>query len=183
MFETSSGEFEIDNDENKLSILSENEIIELKNLCCCSPMIFATKVLLKIFSKNELIGHNVSGKTFHKNLRNKQPLDEERINYIRHLVERYFPNKNIETVWKSCRKAINRVIRNFEIKESKLIKSIEDDLIGDSDVLCVNDNDKSNDDSLEMFNDSVSSKLDSRSSIDSFHLPIPTIPTPNSNNI
>ena len=90
-------------------------------------MIFSTKLLLRVFSKEELVGHNVSGKTFHKNLRNKVALDEERINYIKWLVEKYYDSKSNENVWKSCRKAINRVIRNFEIKESKLIKSIETD--------------------------------------------------------
>ena len=92
-------------------------------------MIFATKVLLKIFSKEELLGHNVSGKTFHKHQRSKDPLDENKINYIKWLVENYFANNNkSESVWKSCRKAINRVIRNFEIKESKLIKSLDEAL-------------------------------------------------------
>ena len=90
-------------------------------------MIFATKVLLKVFKKEELVGHNVSGNTYHKNTKNKQALDEDRINYIKYLVDKYYPNKKKEMIWKSCRKAINRVIRNFEIKESKLIKSIEED--------------------------------------------------------
>jgi transposase len=118
---------------NNLEILNESEILQLKSLYC-SPMIFATKVLLKIYTKDELLGHNISGKTFHKNLKTKEPLDETRINYIKWLIENYFTN-NIEdinkreTVWKSCRKAINRVIRSFEIKESKLIKSIDDEII------------------------------------------------------
>ena len=91
-------------------------------------MIFATKVLLKIFSKQELIGHNVSGKTFHRNLGSKEPLDENRINYIKWLVENYFINNTkSDSIWKSCRKAINRVIRNHEIKESKLIKSLDEE--------------------------------------------------------
>lgn len=94
-------------------------------------MIFATKVLLKVFTKEELVGHNVSGKTYHKNAKNKQALDEERIIYIKYLVEKYYPNKKKDMIWKSCRKAINRVIRNFEIKESKLIKSIEEDNLND----------------------------------------------------
>ena len=112
--------------EHNLDILSETEILQLKNLYC-SPMIFATKVLLKLFSKEELLGHNVSGKTFHKHLRTKDPLDENRINYIKWLVENYFAHSNkTESIWKSCRKAINRVIRNFEIKESKLIKSLDE---------------------------------------------------------
>jgi hypothetical protein len=88
-------------------------------------MIFSTKLLLKIFSKEELVGHNVSGKTFNKNLKNKVALDEDRISYIRELVDKHFDTKSNESIWKSCRKAINRVIRNFEIKESKLIKSID----------------------------------------------------------
>lgn len=118
---------------NNLEILNESEILQLKSLYC-SPMIFATKVLLKIYTKDELLGHNISGKTFHKNLKTKEPLDETRINYIKWLIEHYFTN-NIEdinkreTIWKSCRKAINRVIRSFEIKESKLIKSIDDEII------------------------------------------------------
>lgn len=111
---------------SKLDLLSESELIEIQSQCSSSPMIFATKVLMRIFTKDELMGHNVSGKTFHKNFKNKQPLDETRINYIRHLVETCFPHKKIDTTWKSCRKAINRVIRNFEIKESKLNKSIDD---------------------------------------------------------
>lgn len=123
---------------NNLGILSEAEILELKRLYC-SPMIFATRVLLKIFTKEELLGHNVSGKTFHRNLKNKEPLDESRINYIHWLIQNYFasgtPSKQ-DSVWKSCRKAINRVIRNFEIKESKLIKSIDVE-----DILDINNND------------------------------------------
>lgn len=121
-----------ENHKYNLNLLNEHEIAELKSYCC-SPMIFATKVLVKVFSKEELIGHNVSGKTFHKNLRNKKQLDEDRINYIKYLVEKNFGTKKIETVWKSCRKAINRIIRNYEIKESKLIKSIEEDMDEDSD--------------------------------------------------
>ncbi|CAF0857098.1 unnamed protein product [Brachionus calyciflorus] len=172
VFDENNNEYLEHNDENKLCILSEPDILELKNLCCCSPMIFSTKVLLKIFTKEELIGHNVSGKTFHKNLKNKQPLDEDRIDYIRHLVEKYFPNRNIETVWKSCRKAINRVIRNFEIKESRLIKSIEDDLLMDADAYDGDNLDKSNDDSeIEMFSENNANSIDRRSSsVESFNL-------------
>lgn len=113
---------------DKMSVIPAAELEEIKNQCCCSPMIFATKLLLRVFTKEELIGHNISGKTYHRNLRSKQPLDESRIEYIRSLVETYFPQKKIDVVWKACRKAINRVIRNFEIKESKLNKSIDDDV-------------------------------------------------------
>lgn len=110
-----------------MNILSEDQIMELKNMYC-SPMVFSTKVLIKIFTKSELLGHNVAsiGKNASKALRNKEPLDEERINYINWLVNTYFDYNDAEKqdlIWKSCRKAINRVIRNIEIKESKLIKS------------------------------------------------------------
>ncbi len=119
-----------------LNILPEHKIIELKSLYC-SPMIFATKVLLRIFTKAELLGHNIAGKSpvrsnfglVNKNQKSKQPLDETRLNYIQWLVRtyfNYFDDEKQEAVWKSCRKAIQRVIRNIEIKESKLIKSCDD---------------------------------------------------------
>lgn len=122
---------------NNLNILPEHKIIELKNLYC-SPMIFATKVLVRIFTKAELLGHSIGVKTLmrqtnqvgnsNKTHKTKQPLDEDRINYIQWLVNtyfNYFNEEKQEAVWKSCRKAINRVIRNIEIKESKLIKSCD----------------------------------------------------------
>ena len=117
---------------SQLYMLPEREIVELRN-SCCSAMIFSTRVLLKIFTKEQLIGHNIAGKAFGKNGKNKQPLDEGRINYIKLLVDKYYiqsqtgRGKNLEDVWLSCRKAINRVIRNFEIKESKLIKTLDED--------------------------------------------------------
>ena len=79
-------------------------------------MVFATKILYKIFDLSELIGHNVSGKTFNKFIKNKQALDERRINYIRWLVENHFESNNKEELWKSCRTAINKSIRNNELK-------------------------------------------------------------------
>lgn len=116
------------NSEKNLHLLSQADIFELKNLYC-SPMIFTTKVLVRIFSKSELLGHNVGGKTLSKNLKAKEPLDETRVDYIKWLVNTYFNSFDEikqEVIWKSCRKAINRVIRNFEIKESKLIKSYDE---------------------------------------------------------
>ena len=111
----------------KLSLLTDAELDEMKNQCCYSPMIFATKILARVFTKDELIGHNVSGKTYHRNLKDKRPLDEQRMSYIRSLVEAYFPQRKMDVTWRACRKAINRVIRNVEIKESKLNKSIDVD--------------------------------------------------------
>ena len=108
-----------------LNLLSNEEIIELKSLHC-SPMIFSTKVLLKLFGKDELFSSTNNSKTSQRLAANKQQqhkpaLDEARLDYIKWLIETYFRNekKPIETVWKSCRKAINRVIRNFELKEAK----------------------------------------------------------------
>ena len=112
-----------------LNLLSREEIVELKNLHC-SPMVFSTKVLLKVFGKDELVGHSFASVTSSKQSQrlaaskqqlNKPALDEARLDYIKWLIETYFRNekKPIENVWKSCRKAINRIIRNFEIKESR----------------------------------------------------------------
>jgi hypothetical protein len=104
-------------------LVDEKEIISTKNISS-SAMVFSTKILYKIFETNELIGHNITGKTFNKHLKNKKPLDEKRINYIKWLVENNFDattsndiKKNAkELLWKSCRTAINKSIRNFEIK-------------------------------------------------------------------
>ena len=100
-----------------LNLVPESELLLAKN-ASSSPMVFATKVLYKIFDLNELIGHNVSGKTFNKYIKNKKALDEKRINYIRWLVENNFESNNREELWKSCRTAINKSIRNNEIKLS-----------------------------------------------------------------
>ena len=84
-------------------------------------MVFATKILHKIFTIDELIGHNVTGKTFNKYIKSKKALDEKRVNYIRWLVEANFEssnNNNKEDLWKSCRTAINKSIRKNEIKNS-----------------------------------------------------------------
>ena len=75
--------------------------------------------MYEIFSEDEIIGHNVSGKTFSKSVKNKKPLDENRIKYIREIVISYFKTDNSEDLWKSCRTAINKSIRNYEIKHKK----------------------------------------------------------------
>lgn len=98
-----------------LNIIADSDVQLAKNVSS-SPMVFATKILYKIFKLDELIGHNVSGKTFNKYIKNKKALDEKRINYIRFLVEKHFEAQNREELWKSCRTAINKSIRNNEIK-------------------------------------------------------------------
>lgn len=106
------------NEEMDLNLISEKDILLIKNLYC-SPMIFATKLLQKIFTHDELCGHNLSGKTYPQVNRNslaKKALDETRVLYIQYLVEKYFDSDDMELLWKSCRKAIGRVLRNLEKK-------------------------------------------------------------------
>ena len=98
-----------------MNLIDESEILLAKNVSS-SPMVFASKILYKIFDLSELIGHNVSGKTFNKFIKNKQALDERRIGYIRWLVENNFEASNKEDLWKACRTAINKSIRNNELK-------------------------------------------------------------------
>jgi len=101
-------------DSDDLKLLTEHEIINAKN-ASSSAMVFATKILYKIFHLSELLGHNVSGKTYNKYIKNKKALDQKRISYIKWLIETYFDG-NKEELWKSCRTAINKSIRNNEIK-------------------------------------------------------------------
>ena len=132
-----------------LKMINEREIISLKNTAC-SPMSFATKVLFRVFSLHELHGHNVSGKTFHKHISHKEPLEEKRLMYIKWLVEKYFYYpfltsisnhqasstansnflsdsnvyyyKNKDILWKACCNAINKMIRRSEVSH---LKSLE----------------------------------------------------------
>ena len=98
--------------------MSEREILAIKNLSS-SPMVFATKILMRIFNVNEMYGHNVSGKTYSKNIKNKKALDEKRIKYIRWLIENHYETQNRESQWKLCRTAINKIILINEKKSTK----------------------------------------------------------------
>lgn len=98
-----------------LNLLSEYEILNVKS-ASSSAMVFATKILYKIFQLNELLGHNISGKTFNKYIKNKKALDQKRVYYIKWLVDTYYESNSKAEVWKSCRTAINKSIRNNEIK-------------------------------------------------------------------
>ena len=136
-----------------LKMINEREIISLKNTAC-SPMSFATKVLFRVFSLDELHGHNVSGKTFHKHISHKEPLEEKRLMYIKWLVEKYFYYpfitslansasvnnnnnfssdsnayyyKNKDVLWKACCNAINKMIRRSEVNQMKLQEKCGDD--------------------------------------------------------
>jgi hypothetical protein len=96
-------------------------------------MIFSTKVLTKIFTTEELCGHNLTTKTFHKKSLVKPALDEKRLNYIKWLVEKYFDSKNSILLWKSCRKAMCRVLRNIDKKSSQAKEANHDDKDEDED--------------------------------------------------
>lgn len=109
-----------------LHLIEHKELLALKNLSC-SPMSFATKILFKIFKIEELHGHNVSGKTLNKNLKNKLPLDSIRVGYIKFLVESYYDDKECkemlsgalthkQDLWRSCHTAINKSILISERK-------------------------------------------------------------------
>ena len=90
-------------------------------------MVFATKILIILFKPDELHGHNVSGKTFSKHIKNKKALDEKRINYIRWLIENNFQDHvNKENLWKMCRTAINKIILINEKKAAKQSASKKD---------------------------------------------------------
>jgi hypothetical protein len=111
-------------DSNNLNLVTEKEILTFKNISS-SPMVFATKILMKLFTPEEMHGHNVSGKTFSKNIKNKKALDEKRIRYIRWLVENNFESNNREQLWKMCRTAINKIIL---INEKKLAAKSNNDI-------------------------------------------------------
>lgn len=117
------------NEEMDLNLISEKDILLIKNLYC-SPMIFATKLLQKIFTHDELCGRNLSGKTYPQvngNPQAKKALDETRVLYIQYLVEKYFDSDDKELLWKSCRKAIGRVLRNLEKKSLQVANHAADE--------------------------------------------------------
>jgi hypothetical protein len=106
--------FQETNSANNLNLLSEHEIIHIKNLSS-SPMVFATKVLYSLFSTDEIRGHYICGRMISKNIKNKKPLLDKRVLYIKWLVENNFDSAtNKEDLWQHCRRAINKSILNNE---------------------------------------------------------------------
>ena len=107
-----------------LGLIEHRELACLKKLSC-SPMSFATKILFRIFSIDELHGHNVSGKTLNKQLKSKLPLDATRVGYIKYLVDKYYDERECremlsgatahkQDLWRSCHTAINKGILTSE---------------------------------------------------------------------
>ncbi len=89
---------------------------------------------------NELLGHNVSGKTFNRFIKNKKALDEKRINYIRWMVDTYYETENREEQWKACRTAINKSIRNNELKGSNEVTHFDKTTNNNEDMISISAN-------------------------------------------
>jgi hypothetical protein len=78
-------------------------------------MVFATKLLSILFTNDQIKGHYVCGKVLSKNAKNKQPLLDKRVLYIKWLVENNFDvQANKAELWQQCRRAINKSILNNE---------------------------------------------------------------------
>lgn len=107
-----------------------NEINKLR-LLSHSYQNFAVKLLVRLFDEEEIIGRNVYGRNYSgdKSI-TKQPLDPERINFIKETVLRLTKTNNPELAWASCVIAMNRKmvdINNKYFKNLKNKKSEEDE--------------------------------------------------------
>ncbi len=71
---------------------------------------------MKIFDPEELGNQSLQVTKLKQTPKRRNTLDERRIKYIKYLVEKYFICEDKEFLWKSCRKAINRILRNIEKK-------------------------------------------------------------------
>ena len=99
-----------------------NEINKLR-LLSHSYQNFAVKLLIRLFTEEEIIGRNVYGRNYSgdKSIM-KQPLDPERINFIKETVLKLTKTNNPEQAWASCVIAMNRKmvdINNKFIKKNK----------------------------------------------------------------
>lgn len=107
-----------------------NEINKLR-LLSHSYQNFAVKLLVRLFDEEEIIGRNVYGRNYSgdKSI-TKQPLDPERINFIKETVLRLTKTNNPELAWASCVIAMNRKmvdINNKYFKNLKNKKNEDDD--------------------------------------------------------
>ncbi|CAF0953458.1 unnamed protein product [Brachionus calyciflorus] len=107
-----------------------NEINKLR-LLSHSYQNFAVKLLVRLFDEEDIIGRNVYGRNYSgdKSI-TKQPLDPERINFIKETVLRLTKTNNPELAWASCVIAMNRKmvdINNKYFKNLKNKKQSEDD--------------------------------------------------------
>jgi hypothetical protein len=111
-----------------LNLISDFELDELKNSCdynCAGQ--FAIKLLLRLFSTQELIGHKVPisyDTLLLKDDVNKcWYLDEARINYMKWIVGKYFDDgEKFEAIWAECRRSINTfIVCDFDYKSIMMI--------------------------------------------------------------
>jgi hypothetical protein len=100
-----------------------NEINKLR-LLSHSYQNFAVKLLTRLFDEEEIIGRNVYGRNYsgEKNAK-KQPLDPERIEFIKQTVLRLTRTQNPELAWASCVIAMNRKMVDINNKYFKNSKS------------------------------------------------------------
>jgi hypothetical protein len=97
-----------------------NEINKLR-LLSHSYQNFAVKLLMRLFDEEELIGRNVYGRNYSGDKSvTKQPLDPERINFIKETVLHLTKTNNPELAWASCVIALNRKIVDIN---NKFLKS------------------------------------------------------------
>ena len=96
-----------------------NEINKLR-LLSHSYQNFAVKLLVRLFDEEEIIGRNVYGRNYSgdKSVM-KQPLDPERINFIKETVLRLTKTNNPELAWSSCVIAMNRKMVDINNKYKK----------------------------------------------------------------
>lgn len=82
---------------------------------------FAVKLLIRLFDEEEIIGRNVYGRNYSGDKSfMKQPLDPERINFIKETVLKLTKTNNPELAWASCVIAMNRKMVDIN---NKFIKS------------------------------------------------------------
>jgi hypothetical protein len=81
---------------------------------------FAVKLLTRLFDEEEILGRNVYGRNYsgEKNMK-KQPLDPERIEFIKQTVLRLTRTQNPELAWASCVIAMNRKLVDINNKYLK----------------------------------------------------------------
>ncbi len=113
-----------------MNLISDAELDEIKNSCNDDfPGQFSIKLLLRLFSTEELIGHKVPisyDKLLLQDDINKYwYLDEVRINYIKWIVGIYFDDtEKFEIIWDKCRRAINTfIVCDFDYKSIILNKT------------------------------------------------------------
>lgn len=97
-----------------------NEINKLR-LLSHSYQNFAVKLLIRLFDEEEIIGRNVYGRNYSGDKTfMKQPLDPERINFIKETVLKLTRTNNPDLAWASCVIAMNRKMVDIN---NKFIKS------------------------------------------------------------